>query len=95
MMSAKQQKSGFLEADEKEEGSTDVDNNSEMMRAGTSTAISALTSDEIVNFLISDEMANLPSEPKNPEITQDSLEHGLVAEQPAEAGACQSWDFLK
>ena len=79
-MSAKQQISDFVEAEVKEEGSPDEDNNSEMNPLPTmmSVDVPAVTSDEIVNFLVSDEIANLPSEPKNPEV---------VAEQPGQAQA--------
>ena len=79
-MSAKQQISDFLEAEVKEEGSPDEDNNSEMNPLPTmmSVDVPAVTSDEIVNFLISDEIANLPSKPKKPEV---------VAEQPGQAQA--------
>ena len=84
----------FLEAEEEE--SPDVDKNSEMNQLPSVMVVElpALTFDEIENFLISDEMANLPSEPKNPEVTQDSLEQGLVAEQPAEADPSKSLSIL-
>ena len=88
-MSAKQQISDFLEAEVKEEGSPDEDNNSEMNPLPTmmSVDVPALTSDEIVNFLVSDEIANLPSEPNNPEVD---------AEQPgqAQAGPSRSLSIL-
>ena len=52
-----------------------------------SVDVPALTSDEIVNFLVSDEIANLPSEPNNPEVD---------AEQPgqAQAGPSRSLSIL-
>ena len=86
----------FLEAEEKEEGSPDVDKNSEMNQLPTMMEVDlpALTLDEIDNFLISDEMANLPLQRKNPEVTQDSLELGLVGEQPAQAGPSRSLSIL-
>ena len=70
-----------------------MDNNSEMnqLPAMMLAFIPAITSDEIENFLISDEMAK----PKNPEVTEDSLEQGPVAEQPAQAGPSRSLSVLR
>ena len=92
-MSANQKIPDFLEAQVKKKGSPDEDNKSEIKPLPTvmSIDVPALASDEIVNFMISDEKPNLPSESKNPKVEQDSL----AAEQPAQTGPSRSLSVLR
>ena len=92
-MSANQKIPDFLEAQVKKMGSPDEDNKSEIKPLPTvmSIDVPALASDEIVNFMISDEKPNLPSESKNPKVEQDSL----AAEQPTQAGPSRSLSVLR
>ena len=92
-MSANQKIPDFFEAQVKKKGSPDEDNKSEIKPLPTAMSmdVPALASDEIVNFMISDEKPNLPSELKNPKVEQDSL----AAEQPAQAGPSRSLSVLR
>ena len=97
-MSAKQQIPDFMEADVKEEGGSDPDVENKLessevhpqqLPAMMSADVPALTSDEIVNFLISDEIEIFPAERKTPEVTLDPLEQGISPDQAAQGVSIQ------
>ena len=94
VMSSKEQTSGSLEAEVKEEENPDVGN-----KKGSSDETNPLPSVIAVDVpaLISDEIANFPEKPKNPEVTSDPLEQSLGGDdQPSQqAGPSRSLSFLE
>ena len=91
VMSSKEQTSGSHEAEVKEKGNPDVGNKKESSE--TIPLPSMISVD--APALNSEENANFPKEPKNPEVTRDPLEESLGADdQPTQAGPSRSPPIL-
>ena len=87
-MSNKQQISDSLEAEVEEEGSLDVGSSETNPLPKKIQHPDFLPTIILIDVpaLISDEIANFPEEPKNPEVTRDPLEQSLGADdQPSQA----------